>query len=324
MKHTFTFEGAVPERLDRFLQSCFPVDISRSRISRWIRDGRVTINGETAAKAGMILSDGDCLVVNQPEERQRDTTHSVDMNLDIVYEDEYLAVVNKPAGIAVHGAPTVKDATLVDGLRFHFDSLSTEAGRDRAGIVHRLDRETSGLLVVAKTDSVHRLLGDMFRERKIVKIYKAICYGRFRDETGVIEQPIGRSGSDRKKMAVRREGRSAVTRYKVMEEIGMFSVLNLSLETGRTHQIRVHLTHVGHPIIGDKLYGTGRWKGVEDPGLRKYVREFPRHALHSALLRFIHPVSGEEILCKRPFPDDLLELLTRIRGAVGKFDIPAR
>lgn len=313
MKHSFRFQGSIPERLDRFLQSCFPGDISRSRITRWIRDGRVEIDGESAQKAGQILNDGNVVLVDQPDESDSEKTVSVDMNLDIAYEDEYLAVVNKPAGIAVHPAPTVKDATLVEGLRFHFDSLSTEAGKDRAGIVHRLDRETSGLLVVAKTDSVHRKLSDMFKERKVVKIYKAICYGRFREESGLIEQPIGRSGSDRKKMAVRRDGRQAVTRYKVMEELGMFSVLNLSLETGRTHQIRVHLTHEGHPIVGDKLYGTTRWKGVEDTVLRKYVREFPRHALHSALISFVHPVTGEEIVCKRPFPPDLQELLERIR-----------
>ncbi len=314
MKHTFLFEGSIPERLDRFLQSCFPGDISRSRITRWIRDGRVEIDGESTKKAGRILNNGNSVVVDQPDETPADAIAPVNMNLDIAYEDKYLAVVNKPAGIAVHRAPTVKDATLVEGLRFHFDSLSTEAGQDRAGIVHRLDRETSGLLVVAKTDSVHRQLSDMFRERKIVKIYKTVCYGRLREETGKIDLPIGRSGSDRKKMAVRRDGRHAVTGYKVMEEIGMFSVLNLSLETGRTHQIRVHLTHEGHPIVGDKLYGTTRWKGVEDAILRKYIREFPRHALHSALLSFVHPVTGEEIVCKRPFPPDLQELLERIRG----------
>ncbi|MCK5879736.1 MAG: RluA family pseudouridine synthase [Holophagae bacterium] len=313
MKHSFQFDGSIPERLDRFLQSCFPGDISRSRITRWIRDGLVEIDGELVKKAGHILADGKTVVVDQPDESVSENTAPVNMNLDIAFEDEHLAVVNKPAGIAVHRAPTVKDATLVEGLRFHFDSLSTEAGKDRAGIVHRLDRETSGLLVVAKADSVHRQLSDMFRERKMVKIYKAICYGRLREETGIIDQPVGRSGSDRKKMAVRRDGRNAVTRFKVMEEIGMFSVLNLSLETGRTHQIRVHLTHEGHPIVGDKLYGTTRWKGVEDSVLRKYVREFPRHALHSALLSFVHPVTGEEIVCKRPFPPDLQELLERIR-----------
>ncbi len=313
MKHSFVFESTIPERLDRFLQYCFPGDISRSKITRWIRDGRVEVNGEVVQKSGWILKNADAVMVDQPEEKSPDDFPPVDMNLDIAFEDEFLAVVNKPAGIAVHRAPTVKDATLVEGLRFHFDSLSSEAGSDRAGIVHRLDRETSGLLVVAKTDSIHRQLSEMFRERKVVKIYKAICYGRFRDETGIIDQPIGRSGSDRKKMAVRKDGRNAVTRFKVMEEIGMFSVLNLSLETGRTHQIRVHLTHEGHPIIGDKLYGTTRWKGVEDPILRKYVREFPRHALHSALLSFVHPVTGEEITCKRPFPPDLQELLETIR-----------
>lgn len=313
MKHSFQFEGSIPERLDRFLQSCLSGDISRSRITRWIRNGLVEIDGEPVRKAGLILNEGNLILVNQPDESASDGIVPVNMNLDIAYEDEYLAVVNKPAGIAVHRAPTVKDATLVEGLRFHFDSLSTEAGKDRAGVVHRLDRETSGLLVVAKTDSVHRQLSDMFRERKIVKIYKAICYGRLREEIGVIEQPVGRSGSDRKKMAVRRDGRNAVTSFKVMEEVGMFSVLNLSLETGRTHQIRVHLTHEGHPIVGDKLYGTTRWKGVEDSVLRKYVREFPRHALHSALLSFVHPVTGEEIVCKRPFPPDLQELLEKIR-----------
>ncbi len=310
-----TFTATHPGRLDRIVHALMDPGISRSAVSGWIREELVQVNGETITKPGYALTPGDEIQVTVPAPETRDVVDCGDVSVEIVFEDEYLAVVNKPSGIAVHPAPTVKDLTLVDILINQLDKLSTVAGPERSGIVHRLDRETSGLLIVAKDDAAHNRLTDMFQERQIVKIYKAIVYGKVRDPEGTLSFSIGRSSSDRKKMAVRRDGRSAITHYKLTEHMGMFSAVNLSLETGRTHQIRVHLTHVGHPIVGDKLYGTGRWKGVEPPEIRKLVREFPRHALHAAFLRFQHPITGETIECRKDLPGDLEELLNSLREA---------
>jgi len=315
MRQSFEYTLQVSERLDRFLQARIP-DVTRSQISRWIQEGHVTLNGDPVTKPGARLAFGDRIVLDPPKAPAQ-VAGAVAMPLEIVYEDQYLAVVNKPAGIAVHGAPSIQEPTLVNGLQHHLDALSSVGGEDRPGIVHRLDKETSGLLVVAKTDAVHHQLAELFQSRRMVKIYKAVVYGRFREPEGEITIPIARSRTDRKKMAARRDGRPARTTYKVVEAMGMFSVVNVGLETGRTHQIRVHLTHVGHPLIGDKLYGVGRWKGVTDPKLRNFLRDFPRQALHSALLRFIHPVTREEIVCKRPFPPDLEALVTTLRTFAG-------
>lgn len=315
MTDTRTFSATHPGRLDRILHALMDPGISRSAVSGWIRDGMVQVNGKAVTKPGYALNPADEIQVTVPEPESRDVADCGGLSVEIIFEDEHLAVVNKPPGIAVHPAPTVKDATMVDILTHQLGSLSSVAGPERSGIVHRLDRETSGLLIVAKDDAAHSRLTDMFQERQIVKIYKAIVYGKVREPEGTLSFSIGRSSSDRKKMAVRRDGRPAVTHYKVTEHMGMFTAVNLSLETGRTHQIRVHLTHVGHPIVGDKLYGTGRWKGVEPPEIRKLVREFPRHALHAAFLRFQHPITGETIECRKDLPVDLEELLARLREA---------
>ena len=310
------FEYAFEERLDKFLFNAFEKKYSRSKIKKWIDEGKVKVNGNIAKKAGLKLENGDNIEVEIVEEENTySKVEPVNIPIEIVYEDDYLAIVNKPAGLTVHPAATTgNEPTLVHALKYHFENLSQFGGVERAGIVHRLDKETSGLMVVAKSDDIHKKLSEMFKSREVVKIYKAVCFGKFKEEEGTINLPIGRSQSDRKKFIVRKDGREAVTHYKVKERMGMFSVVNVSLETGRTHQIRVHLSHIGHPIVGDKIYGQNRWKGIENTKLRSYVKNFPRQALHSALLRFFHPVTGEEIKAIRDFPEDIAELVSVLRS----------
>lgn len=313
MKHNFKYTITIGERVDKFLYSSLNGEYSRSKLTKFINDGNLTVNGTTITKSGFELSHNDEVEIEIIESNNFDRLQPINLPLEIVYEDEFLAVINKPAGIAVHPAPSIKDHTLVNILKYHFSELSESGGSERAGIVHRLDKETSGLLIVAKNDKTHEKLSKMFQDRKIVKIYKAVVYGKFKNLEDTIDLPIGRAQNDRKKMVVRRDGRDAVTHFKVMENIGMFSIVNISLETGRTHQIRVHLTHFNHSIIGDKLYGIERWKGVENTKLQSYVKNFPRHALHSALVKFIHPDTGVEILCKKEFPEDIQELISTIK-----------
>lgn len=315
MIEKIVFEKTFSERLDKFLADFFRDRMSRSKIKKSIEKGLVKVNGKFVSKAGLMLEEGDVVEIEIVEEEGIiDRIEPVNIPLDIVYEDEYLIIVNKQPGLTVHPASTNRgEPTLVHALKYHFDSLSQAGGVERAGIVHRLDKDTSGLMVVAKTDEVHQKLSDMFKKREVVKIYKAVCFGKFKEEEGVINLPIGRSQSDRKKFIVREDGREAITRYRVKERIGMFSIVNVSLETGRTHQIRVHLSHIGHPIVGDRVYGQNRWKGIENTKLRAYVKNFPRQALHSALLRFFHPITGKEIKVKRDFPEDIKGLIEEIK-----------
>ncbi|BBB33321.1 23S rRNA pseudouridine1911/1915/1917 synthase [Thermotomaculum hydrothermale] len=315
MLEKIIFEYSFEERLDKFLANYFKGRFSRSKIKKSVEKGLVKVNGEVATKSGLMLQQGDVIEIEIEEEQNIiDRVEPVNIPLDIVYEDEFLIIINKQPGLTVHPASSNRgEPTLVHALKYHFGDLSEIGGVERAGIVHRLDKETSGLMVVAKTDEAHKKLSEMFKNREIVKVYKAVCFGKFKEEEGIINLPIGRSQSDRKKFVVREDGREAITHYKVKERIGMFSIVNVSLETGRTHQIRVHLSHIHHPIVGDKVYGQNRWKGIENTKLRSYVKNFPRQALHSALLRFFHPITGKEIKVKRDFPQDIQDLITEIK-----------
>ncbi|MBI4550716.1 MAG: RluA family pseudouridine synthase, partial [Candidatus Latescibacteria bacterium] len=235
-------------------------------------------------------------------------------------EDDALLVVNKPAGMVVHPACGHWDATLVNALLYHCGQLSGAGGTIRPGIVHRLDKETSGLLVVAKRDDVHSVLAGQLAARQIIRQYVAVVWGRLTPDTGSIIAPIGRHPVDRKRMAVVAEGqgRAAITHYRVTERFRWCSLLDLRLETGRTHQIRVHLAHLGHPVFGDATYG-GRMKRVGglSPADRRLATDLlehlPRQALHAAHLRFCHPLTGETLAFTAPLPDDMAQTLDRLR-----------
>jgi 23S rRNA pseudouridine1911/1915/1917 synthase len=228
--------------------------------------------------------------------------------VDVVYEDEHLAVVNKPAGMVVHPAPGHRRGTLVNALLHRIPDLAGVGGRLRPGIVHRLDRDTSGLLVVAKSDAAHRSLSDALRRRLIRRIYTAAAWGHLDESPLTIDAPIGRDRKDRKRMAVVPEGRHAQTRVRVRERWNRADFLDVALKTGRTHQIRVHLAHVGHPVVGDATYGEGWERGMGGPERSwalELARRVPRQFLHARELAFDHPVSGERMRFRAALPEDL-------------------
>lgn len=268
-------------RLDRCLAGFLPA-ISRSRIQAVIRSGGVLLNG-APGKASDIVRVDDEIVWREPAAVECESARAQEMPLEILFEDEVLAVLNKPAGIVVHPAPGHKDGTLVSGLLHHFGSLSQIGGVKRPGIVHRLDKETSGCLVVAKSDAAHQLLAAQFAGREVSKVYLAVVSGSPRFRSGVVDAPIARHPVHRKKMAVRAtvRGRDAVTEYRVLESKGGMSLIECRPRTGRTHQIRVHLKYLGCPVLGDPLYGR---RG-----------SFSRHMLHAWKLEFRHPVTGQRL-----------------------------
>jgi 23S rRNA pseudouridine1911/1915/1917 synthase len=268
-------------RLDRCLAGSLPA-ISRSRIQAVIRSGGVLLNG-APGKASDIVRVDDEIVWREPAAVECESARAQEMPLDILFEDEVLAVLNKPAGMVVHPAPGHEDGTLVSGLLHHFGSLSQIGGVKRPGIVHRLDKETSGCLVVAKSDAAHQLLAAQFARREVSKVYLALVSGSPRFRSGVVDAPIARHPVHRKKMAVRAtaRGREAVTEYRVIESKGGMSLIECRPRTGRTHQIRVHLKHLGCPVLGDPLYGR---RG-----------SFSRHMLHAWKLEFRHPVTGQRL-----------------------------
>ncbi len=241
-----------------------------------------------------------------------------DIKLDIVYEDEFLIVLNKPAGMVTHPAYKHHSETLVNALLFHISknnsSLSGLGGEDRAGIVHRLDKNTSGLLVIAKEEDSHRKLSKMFSIHSIEREYQAIVWGHFAKKTGIIEKSLGRSSKDRKKVIVRDDGKHAVTEYEVIQEFGFLSLVKLKLKTGRTHQIRVHMHSIGHPVFGDPDYEGRKPHGVKltnkiKEQIKKLLDIIPRQALHAKVLGFIHPVTGEKLRLESELPDDMKKLI---------------
>ena len=238
--------------------------------------------------------------------------------LNILHEDDDLLVIDKPAGLVVHPAPGHSSGTLVNALLFHCRSLSGIGGEARPGIIHRLDKDTSGLLLVAKHDRSHRHLAAQLKARRLQRRYQALAHGAMPAQAGTIDAPIGRHPTQRKKMAVvARGGRAARTHYRVLEAWGVLSLLELTLETGRTHQIRVHLASLGHPVLGDATYGPGarRWPG--QPALEQAMRTFPRQALHAAQVRFRHPTHGGCMTFSSPVPTDMAVLLAQLHGLPG-------
>ncbi len=309
-------DGASGMRLDAYLargDEGLPA-ISRSAAAKLIAEGNVTLNGRPADKNDR-LAPGDLIEITLPDPEPVDALPE-DIPLDIVYEDRDLIVINKPSGMVVHPAPGNPSGTLVNALLYHCrGELSGINGALRPGIVHRIDKQTSGLLVAAKNDETHRKLAAQLEGHRITREYHALVQGGFANDTGTIDLPIGRNPVDRKKMAVIRDGhtsRPAVTHYTVKERFGDVTYLVLRLETGRTHQIRVHLSSIGHPLLGDTVYGGGR-TAFE----RKHEKLLDGQCLHAARLTFTHPRTGEEMTFTCPLPPDfeaLLGVLRRERG----------
>ncbi|KFD26466.1 RluA family pseudouridine synthase [Sphingobium yanoikuyae] len=295
-------------RLDRALAELLP-DLSRERIKALIVEGQI-VSGGRSLNPSMKVAVGQDYSISLPAPVALDAV-AQDIPLDIVHEDADLIVVDKPAGLVVHPAAGNLDGTLVNALLHHCDGqLSGIGGVARPGIVHRIDKDTSGLLVVAKSDKAHEGLARQFKDHSIDRLYAAIVYGIPTPGSGTVDAWIGRSNADRKKMAVHREGRGkhAVTHYRVMERLRGAAMVECRLETGRTHQVRVHMAHLGHPLIGDPVYGRDR-KGF------KSILEtlgFKRQALHAKRLGFIHPVTEEPLAFDSPLPADMQELLSEL------------
>ena len=295
------------KRLDVFL-SQKNMALSRSQIKRLIEKGAVQV-GEKKAKAGMRLKENDVVLLTQPEPQRLEATAEA-IPLVILYEDRHLVVVDKPAGMVVHPAAGNYSGTLVHALLHHCSDLSGIGGVLRPGIVHRLDKGTSGVLVVAKDDLTHRGLSEQFKKHTTARKYIGIVFGQISAE-GQIDATIGRHPVHRKKMSARpRKGKEARTHWKVLKRFGQFNIAEFRLETGRTHQIRVHLSSIGHPLLGDPLYG-GRKKlaSVESPLLRQGLQKMQRQALHAASLGFVHPITGENLEFSSPIAADMEEAI---------------
>jgi 23S rRNA pseudouridine1911/1915/1917 synthase len=296
-------------RLDVYLASQFE-GWSRARLQRLIENEDVLVNGKVA-KPSYKLREHDEIEVELIAP-PADFFAPENIPLEIVYEDETLVVVNKPAGLVVHPAAGTPSGTLANALAYHFQQLPDRGVRP--GIVHRLDRDTSGLLVVAKTEAALENLSDQFRDRTVFKSYVALIHGRMAANSGKIDQPLARDPANRTRMAVVRGGRNALTLYRVRRAFERFTLLNVELKTGRTHQIRVHLAWLKHPVVGDETYGGGRDNTIPDPQLRARVRNLKRQFLHAEKLGFVHPVKQEFMKFESPLPEDLTELL----GALEK------
>ena len=303
-------EADAGKRLDVFVADSSK-EMTRSRIQRLLEEGNLLVNGKIL-KAGYKLKAGDEVVLTVPEAKELNARPEK-MDLEIVYEDDDIAVVNKPRGLVVHPAHGHEDGTMVNGLMYVFEGrLSGINGVLRPGIVHRIDKDTSGLLAVCKSDRAHLVMSEKMKEHDIERVYHAVVRGTFHEEEGTIDKPIGRADQDRKKMCVRADGRRAVTHYKVLETLGSYSYLEVRLETGRTHQIRVHMQSIGHPLMGDPLYGLV--KETTAAGKRIAGMDFwPGQILHAKVLGFEHPVSGEAMRFDSELPEYFKTVLEILR-----------
>lgn len=294
-------------RIDAWL-AAHHTELSRSRAVQLLETGRVLVNGAPARKSQRV-SPGDVIEIDMPAPVAA-TIAAEAIPLVIVHEDADLLVVDKPAGLVVHPAPGHSSGTLVNALLHHVSDLSGIGGVLRPGIVHRLDRDTSGLIIVAKNDAAHRRLSAALKRREIRRIYVAAAWGHLPDDRMEIDAPIGRARNDRKRMAVLPDGRSARTRLHRVARWRAADLLQAELETGRTHQIRVHLAHIGHPVVGDVTYGQGAERGMSGPDRRwagELARRVPRQFLHATRLRFLHPRTGAELRFDSRLPPDLAE-----------------
>ena len=287
-------------RIDKYLISC--LEMSRSKIQRMIETGNVLVNG-LEIKNNYVLKIDDVISINDDYSEEVDILPQ-DIKLDIVYEDDYLLVVNKPSGMVVHPAPGNYKDTLVNALMFHCNNLSSVNGNVRPGIVHRIDADTSGLLLVAKNDDVHNNLAKQISDKTVLRKYVALVHGVILEDTATIDAPIGRNKNDRKKMAVTDvDSKNAVTHIRVLERYEKATLIECTLETGRTHQIRVHMSYINHPVVNDPVYG---YKKLDDSDFGQM--------LHAKVIGFVHPVSGKYMEYYCDVPDKFLEILLRYKN----------
>lgn len=297
---TYTIEEQQQgERIDKALSS-LQTEWSRTQIGNWISEGIIQVNGE-AVKAKYKVKAGDVIAIDVPEVEELDVV-AENLDLDIVYEDADVLVVNKPKGMVVHPAPGHMTGTLVNGLMSHCKDLSGINGVLRPGIVHRIDKDTSGLLMVAKNDTAHESLVNQLVNKTVTRKYSALVHGHIAHDKGTIDAPIGRDQKDRQKQAVVDNGKHAVTHFQVVERFGDYTLVECRLETGRTHQIRVHMNYIGFPLVGDPKYGP------------KKTIDFGGQVLHAATLGFDHPSSGEYLEFEAPLPADYEQLLNDLRN----------
>ncbi|MEA2165925.1 MAG: rRNA synthase [Thermoanaerobaculia bacterium] len=298
-------------RLDRALATHLS-EHSRSFLAKLIEDGKVMLGGAVASRPSVRVSAGQIASLDVPPPSLY-SAESQDIPLAVLFEDDALIVVDKPAGLVVHPSAGHADRTLVNALLFHVDDLSGIGGELRPGIVHRLDKDTSGVMVIAKNDAAHRKLSAAWGTEAVRKEYIAIVYGTPQKSDGTIDAPIARDPRNRKRMAIVAGGRRAVTDYAVIEELRHASVIRCRLHTGRTHQIRVHLKSIGHPIIGDPVYAGPQWRGIPDKKLQKVIASFGRQALHAAVLVIPHPVTDAAMEFTASLPEDMVRLMEAMR-----------
>jgi 23S rRNA pseudouridine1911/1915/1917 synthase len=299
--HRVEVDEPTGQRIDRYLADKLP--LSRSQIAALIDAGRVCIADQTPKKS-YVPERGDVIVVSVPPPEPM-LAVAEEIPIDVVFEDEDFLVVNKPAGMVVHPAPGHPRGTLVNALLHHVGTLSAVGGATRPGIVHRLDKDTSGLIVVAKNETVHRRLAASLTRREIVRRYLAACWGHLHSETLRVEADVGRHQRDRKRMAVVPGARPAITEIERLERWRAADLLKIRLLTGRTHQIRVHLRHIGHPLVGDRQYAPGWERGLEGRWPGELAERVKRQFLHAVELAFAHPVSGQPLQFSAPLPEDL-------------------
>jgi 23S rRNA pseudouridine1911/1915/1917 synthase len=307
-KLTIIYNDETPIRIDKYISGLnVPELYSRTLIEKLISENKVLVNGKPEKKNYKLVQN-DEIIITLPEPEASELRPS-DIPLEIIYEDEYLAVINKPSGIVVHPGIGNKENTIANALTYHFKSaLSEGTDKFRPGIVHRLDKDTSGLLIIAKDNKTHYLLRNMFQDKKITKYYRAICVGRPKEPTGTIESFIERDKKNPRRMRVSETGRWSITHYEILKYYHFFTYLNINLETGRTHQIRVHLSRANLPIFGDRIYNSLEITASHIPSEKKRALDhflnhrLPYQALHAFRLEFIHPITGKELILEAPLP----------------------
>ena len=306
---SFVFRASVSDtgkRLDSFLAENIE-DWSRARLQRLIGDGEVLVN-QKEAKSSYKLREGD-EIEGELTAPIIETMEAENIPLDVVYEDEHLIVINKQAGLIVHAGTGARSGTMVNALMYHFQNLSQLGGKSRAGIVHRLDKNTSGLIVVAKDEATHEALAVQFHDRRVYKSYVALVHGVMRRESGKIEEKIGRDKWNRMKMSIAKNGRSALSLWTIRQRFEKFTLLDVEIKTGRTHQIRVHLAFLNNPVVGDETYNEGRDKTVSDVKIRQAIQNLNRFFLHAEKLSFTHPKTKEKMDFVAPLPNELTDFL---------------